>query len=205
MKVRAMAQLQTTADPKTGKIIQHFGEDTQFTMYTKRYNGKRIVAYMATGTYVKDVLEFYNNYKIYKNDRKYLYQRRIDEAMDTEVKVLSEIGDGKNKMPCNVGRKPIPYKTGFLAAQKLPISLTTGMSDFVNKQYVINSYILTKSQLVGILLADFLNKTEIERVAFITRGDLLLERHKLACGGVSVDRIEKVNALLEESDESDLL
>lgn len=189
------AVLQSQMDPVSGKLINHFGERSVFTVYVKRHNGRKITVHMAPGTHIKEVLDFYHNYAIYQNDRKYLYHRMSDEALDKETKVLMENGKGKMNMPKSAGRKSIDYQHGEMSAIKhVPKSILKGLDEFINKHYVINSQMMTKSRLIMILLAEVLEMPEEARLEFLARGDLLLERHKLGCGGITPERIEKQNA-----------
>jgi hypothetical protein len=80
-------------EPKSGKIITHFGNRSVFIVYVKRHNGRKIIVHMGTGDQLKEVLDFYNSYEIYRHDRKYLCHRMDDEPLEKETKV----SDGKRQ------------------------------------------------------------------------------------------------------------
>ena len=192
-------------DPLTGKIIQHFGDKSIFTMYVKRYNGRKKVAFMGTGDQLPAVLDYYNSYAIFLNDRKYLYHRLSDDPVETETKVLMTNGKGEMRLDKSPpGRKKIEYDSGELSAMKnIPKSILKGLDQFVGRGYIINSQMMTKTRLVCILLAEFLEMGDEAQVKSLTAGDLLLERHKLLCGGIDPERIQKMEHRQES--ESDLL
>lgn len=194
-------------DPKTGKIITHYGAKSIFTVYVKRYNGRKIVVLMGDGNQIKDILNFYNEYKVYRHDRKYLHHRLVDAPIESDEKVLMENGKGESRIARNTpGRKRIDYKHGELSALKnIPITILKALDAFCNKGYVINAQVMTKTRLVSILLAQFLEQEEKKKLDYLTRGDLLLEKHKLSCGGLSEDRLDKANKLTEEELGEDLL
>jgi hypothetical protein len=188
---------QRQIDPKSGKLITHYGEHSVFTMYVKRHNGRKITVAMSDGNQLKDLLQTYHAYKVYKNDRKYLYHRLVDEPRDQEVKVLMENGKGDMRLERNVtaGRKRIDFKAGELSAIKnIPVTILSELDVFINKGYVINSQVITKTRLISILFAEFLELTEDQKLESLARGDLLLERHKLACGGFTAERVQKEQA-----------
>lgn len=164
---------------------------------------------MGTGEQIKEILEFYNHYQVYQNDRKYLYHRMEDEPLEKETKILMENGLGKSSKPRSPGRTTINYKYLEMSAIKhVPTSIVKGLDEFVNKHYAINAQVMTKSRLVMILLAEFLGMPEKERLTFLARGDLLLERHKLGCGGLTPERIQKQNAhvaMIPPTGDEDLL
>jgi hypothetical protein len=187
-------------DPKTGKVIQHFGEKSVFIMYVKRHNGRKVVAFMGSGTQLPAVLDFYNEYRVYANDRKYLFHRMTDETADQEIKILMENGKGTMRLERNqAGRKKIDYDSGELSAMKnIPKSILAGLDEFAKKGYVINSQVMTKTRLICILLSEFLEMGDEARVKMLTSGDLLLERHKLLCGGIDPERIQKMEVYQED-------
>lgn len=187
-------------DPKTGKVIQHFGEKSVFTMYVKRYNGRKKVAFMGTGDQLPAVLDYYHQYPVFLNDRKYLYHRLTDDPVDSETKVLMENGKGEMRLDKALpGRKRIDYDSGELSAMKnIPKTLLKGLDAFVGKGYVINSQVMTKTRLVCILLSEFLEMGDEARVKMLTSGDLLLERHKLLCGGIDPERVQKMEVYQED-------
>lgn len=187
-------------DPKTGKVIQHFGEKSIFTMYVKRYNGRKKVTFMGSGDQLPEVLEFYNAYAIFLNDRKYLYHRLTDDPVDSETKVLSENGKGETRLEkAPPGRKRIDYDSGELSAMKnIPKTLLKALDAFVGKGYVINSQVMTKTRLICILLSEFLELDETTKLRELTSGDLLLERHKLMCGGINPERVQKMEVYQED-------
>jgi hypothetical protein len=91
------------------------------------------------------------------------------------------------------------------AIKHVPVSITKGLDELINREYVINSQVMTKSRLIMILLAELLALPEEDRLKYLARGDLLLERHKLGCGGITPERIEKQNALAALNPGEDLL
>jgi hypothetical protein len=193
-------------EPKSGKIITHFGNRSVFIVYVKRHNGRKIIVHMGTGDQLKEVLDFYNSYEIYRHDRKYLCHRMDDEPLEKETKVLMENGRGDTHIPTQAGRKRIDYKFSEMSAIKhVPVSITKGLDELINREYVINSQVMTKSRLIMILLAELLALPEEDRLKYLARGDLLLERHKLGCGGITPERIEKQNALAALNPGEDLL
>lgn len=192
-------------DPKTGKVITHYGPRSVFIMYVKRHNGRKIIAFMGSGDHLPAVLDYYNNYAIFANDRKYLFHRMTDEIADQETKVLMENGQGESRLDRNQpGRKKIDYEAGEMSAMKnIPKSLLAGLDEFTRKGYVINAQVMTKTRLICILLAEFLEMADEARVRELTSGDLLLERHKLLCGGIDPERLQKADKY--QDDMGDLL
>lgn len=185
--------VQHTLDPKSGKIITHYGPDSLFTVYIKKYNGRKIVLYMGNGTQINDILNFYNAQAVYTNDKKYLYHRKANEPLNTEEKVLMENGKGQNTLnreDRQVGRKKVPYQHGEISAMgHIPKSLLADLKKFNEKVYTINGTRMNKTRLISILIAEFLEKPELEKIEYLTRMDLLLEKHKLMSGGVNPKRI----------------
>jgi hypothetical protein len=200
-------------DPVTKKPVRHFGDKSILTVYVKHYNGRKKVVFMGTGDRAKEVIDHYNGLDIYLNDTKYLYHRMIDGVLDSEQKVLMQVGDKPNtRMETRLqsGRKKINYKFRDLSAVKhVPITIADGIDYYVNKDIIINAQTMTKTRLVSILFAEFLELTDEAKLNFLARGDLLLEQHKLACGGVSDERLQKQIASIrlrgEVQDGEDLL
>lgn len=203
----ALTQAHQHIDPKTKKQIKHFGKRSQFTVYVRRNNGRKITVFMGYGDQIREVLDFYNNYKIFNNDRKYLYHRLDTQLKEQEEKVLMENGYGETRLSRNQpGRKRIDYKFGEMASIKhIPITILVSLDDFINKGYVINSQVMFKSKLIMILLSEFLELGESEKLELLARGDLLLERHKLACGGFTSERVQKEQTHLDMIEGGDLL
>lgn len=200
-------------DPKTQKFIQHFGNKSIFTVYVRRYNGRMMTLFIGDGDDLVKVLSFYNNYRIYKHDIKYLCHRIIDEPKDTEVKILRESASmttkfNSKKLSKGPGRTGHNYKVGVISMiQNVPITIVEGLEAAYRQGFPINSTVMTKSRLICILISEFLEMTDKQRKSYLDKGDLLLERHKMASGGLTEERVEKEQAHQEiiENEGGDLL
>lgn len=179
-----MKQAKYQIDPVTKKSIAHYGDMSIFTVYVKRFNGRKVSTFMASGTELAQVLEYYNSLKVYEHDRKYLYHRVADAPKETEEKVLMDAGSGKRPR-MDAGQKRIQYRTQDLSPIKnVPSTLVKGVYHFAEKNFEINGTKLTKVRLISILMASFLElKDEKTKIDFLTRGDLSLEKHKMMSGG----------------------
>jgi hypothetical protein len=197
---------QTMVDVPSGKIISHYGESSVFVVYVKRHNGLKKIVFMGNGNQLPDVLDFYHSYAVYMNDRKYLCHRLLMQRPDEEMKVLMQNGKGEMRLNRNQpGRKRVDYQVGELSAMhNIPQSIISGLDTFAKKGNIINSQHLTKTRLISILLAVFLEKSETEKLKFLAAGDLALEKQKLLCGGFDIERSQKV-AKHEESADDGLL
>lgn len=177
--------VQTILDHKTQKIIPHYGNDSIFVVYVKRHNSKKVPLFMGNGYELKMLLDKYNMVEVYKTDRKYLTHRLISEMPEEARKILMENGNGKMRLHLGQrGRKKIDYKTASIALiQNLPASIPAALTKFLSKGLEINSSHLSKTRLIGLILADFLEKSEEDRVKMLSRADVYFERHKQNCGG----------------------
>lgn len=202
--------VQTVLDHKTQKVIPHYGDKSVFVVCVKRHNTKKKPVFMGNGFELNVLLTKYHEIEVFKSDRKYLTHRFVEETPEEARNILMENGQGKMRLHMgHRGRKKIEYKTSSIALiQNIPASIPAGISKFLSKGIEINSSLLTKTRLMGIILADFLERSEEERVKMLSKADLYYEKHKYNCGGEEgiVEKIEKKVMTLEaKEEEEDLL